>query len=145
MNKSLGAIIFVIVSLRFSMYLVFTGDLFWVWALFDLSTIFLIPYLASQDVLNFEGGLFKRTGMYFVVQFLGSALILYSIIVKWFTGSALYVEWVLIFGFIIKLGLFPFHFWVPRVFKHLSYGGIFVVGAVQKGFMVYVIPIESFV
>nr|YP_004300308.1 NADH dehydrogenase subunit 2 [Ostrea denselamellosa]ADE18737.1 NADH dehydrogenase subunit 2 [Ostrea denselamellosa] len=137
--SSFGSITFVLLSLTFSMCMIFALSLFWVWVMLDLSTIFLIPYLVCQGTSS--GRWYKGVAMYFVVQFMGSALILYSIMVFWITSLESYGEWALLIGFILKLGLFPMHFWVPRVFANLHYGGIFIVGAAQKVFMICAVPI----
>nr|YP_010826687.1 NADH dehydrogenase subunit 2 [Nanostrea pinnicola]UOU85768.1 NADH dehydrogenase subunit 2 [Nanostrea pinnicola] len=137
--SSFGSITFVLLSLMFSMFMIFALSLFWVWVMLDLSTIFLIPYLVCQG--SSSGRWYKGVAMYFVVQFMGSAFILYSIMVFWITSLESYGEWALLIGFILKLGLFPMHFWVPRVFANLHYGGIFIVGAAQKVFMICAVPI----
>nr|YP_010826700.1 NADH dehydrogenase subunit 2 [Planostrea pestigris]UOU85781.1 NADH dehydrogenase subunit 2 [Planostrea pestigris] len=137
--SSFGSIMFVLLSLMFSMFMMFALSLFWVWVMLDLSTIFLIPYLVCQGASS--GRWYKGVAMYFVVQFMGSALILYSIMVFWITSLESYGEWALLVGFMLKLGLFPVHFWVPRVFANLHYGGIFIVGAAQKVFMICAVPI----
>lgn len=137
--SSLGSILFVFLRLMFRLFIVFSPSLFWVWVILDLSTIFLIPYLVSKGVLATRW--YKGVAMYFVVQFIGSAMIFYSIIEIRLMRFAIYGEWALLFGFILKLGLFPFHFWVPRVFANMHYGGIFIVGAVQKVFIVCAVPI----
>lgn len=137
--SSLGRVTFVLLSLTFRVYIVFALRLFWVWVMLDLRTIFLIPFLVCQGASS--GRWYKGVAMYFVVQFMGRAIILYSIIIFWITGLESYGEWALIIGFVLKLGLFPTHFWVSRVFANLHYGGIFIVGAVQKVFMICAVPI----
>jgi NADH:ubiquinone oxidoreductase subunit 2 (subunit N) len=39
----------------------------------------------------------------------------------------------------VKLGLFPFDYWVPGVFKSCSYFGCFLVGVVQKLIPLYLL------
>lgn len=123
----------------FSLSIIFTLSLFWVWVILDLSTIFLIPFLVCQG--SSSGRWYKGVAIYFVVQFIGRALILYSVIVFWISRLEGYGEWALLIGFILKLGLFPMHFWVPRVFSNLHYGGIFIVGAAQKVFIICAVPV----
>nr|YP_008757799.1 NADH dehydrogenase subunit 2 [Ostrea lurida]AGM48343.1 NADH dehydrogenase subunit 2 [Ostrea lurida] len=136
--SSFGGIMFVVLSLMFSVFMIFSLSLFWVWVMLDLSTIFLIPYLVCQG--SSSGRWYKGVAMYFVVQFMGSALILYSVVTLSITSMQLYGEVLVLVGFMLKLGLFPMHFWVPRVFANLHYGGIFIVGALQKVFMICAVP-----
>ena len=60
------------------------------WVILDLSTIFLIPYLVSKGVLATRW--YKGVAMYFVVQFIGSAMIFYSIIEIRLMRFAIYGE-----------------------------------------------------
>ena len=137
--SSFGSILFVLLRLMFRLSIIFTLSLFWVWVMLDLSTIFLIPFLVCQG--SSTARWYKGVAIYFVVQFIGRALILYSVIVFWISRLESYGEWALLIGFVLKLGLFPMHFWVPRVFANLHYGGIFIVGAAQKVFMICAVPI----
>jgi NADH:ubiquinone oxidoreductase subunit 2 (subunit N) len=75
---------------------------------------------------------------YFVVQRVGSGLILVRFLLFGRSfGSSLSVlentaDIIMIAGFMVKLGVFPFHFWFPRVISMASWFSCFWLRVVQK-------------
>lgn len=66
---------------------------------------------------------------YFLVQVVGSIVVLGGALINLFYVGLFYVEGYLVgeltsflvgVGLIIKIGLVPFHFWVPRVMSGVS-------------------------
>nr|YP_009160544.1 NADH dehydrogenase subunit 2 [Crassostrea gasar]AKQ78434.1 NADH dehydrogenase subunit 2 [Crassostrea gasar] len=135
---SVGMILFLALGVFSSVMLVFVSELFWLWVMIDLSTIFLIPFLSAE--LEVKKSWYTGVATYFVVQFFGSASILYGILISWVYLIQDFHSWLIVWGFILKLGLVPFHLWVPRCFVNFHYGGIFIVGAAQKAFLVLAMP-----
>nr|YP_009262504.1 NADH dehydrogenase subunit 2 [Saccostrea kegaki]ANI87168.1 NADH dehydrogenase subunit 2 [Saccostrea kegaki] len=124
----------------FALLVDFVTSVFWVWVAMDLSTIFLIPFLCCGMSLTGMYRWYKGSATYFVVQFMGSASVLFSGLLLWepsFGGMGLVL---LITGFVLKLGLFPLHFWVPRAFMNFHYPGIYLTGVIQKIFLILAIP-----
>jgi len=74
----------------------------------------------------------ESTIKYFIVQVVGSCFLLVGILIISFHGFALMAEPCILMGIAIKLGIFPFHFWVPRVMSTLSWFSCFVVSIIQK-------------
>lgn len=99
--------------------------------------------IARGSGLEIEGSI-----KYFIIQSVGRLLIFVScFMIRVFSEN--FIEftirrkvglrrlhlraWVMfLLGFYLKLGLFPFDFWVPRVFKSSSYIGCFLMRAPQK-------------
>lgn len=74
----------------------------------------------------------ERTIKYFIVQVLGSLCFLLGVMVGCggvFLGSELIL---MVVGLCFKVGLFPFHFWVPAVISQVSWWGCFIIGVFQK-------------
>jgi len=70
---------------------------------------------------------------YFIFQCLGSLFVFISFLIL--VARKLLVLMFFnffILGFLIKLGLFPFHFWVPSVIRKISWMNCFFIGWVQK-------------
>ena len=63
---------------------------------------------------------------YFLIQVISGLLYLESIV------SSLNLEWLLVIAILLKLGLAPFHFWVPHVFVGLAYPMLGVVSTLIK-------------
>lgn len=89
---------------------------------------------------------------YFLIQGLGGIIIFFSLFrFSYFCvpgcisftvlrGVHHQVIWVfLLIGVLMKLGLFPFDYWVPGVFKNCSYFSCVLIGVVQKFIPVYLL------
>jgi len=89
----------------------------------ELSLISLLPIITIQKGLVRS----ERSIKYFLVQACASAIILFSGINLFFLNKVDYFPLILLrFGLVIKLGIFPLHFWVipvikGRKFKHLLF------------------------
>lgn len=101
-------------------------DWFLVWLRFEISLIGFLPLFTISNLVVLEG-LVK----YFLVQGRGSALFLISVLEWNFSLSGLF-DVFLPLSMCLKLGLFPFFYWVPAVMSTLSWFGCFVLRTVQK-------------
>nr|YP_003345458.1 NADH dehydrogenase subunit 2 [Crassostrea hongkongensis]ABY26711.1 NADH dehydrogenase subunit 2 [Crassostrea hongkongensis]ACD35453.1 NADH dehydrogenase subunit 2 [Crassostrea hongkongensis]ACL80181.1 NADH dehydrogenase subunit 2 [Crassostrea hongkongensis]ACL80193.1 NADH dehydrogenase subunit 2 [Crassostrea hongkongensis]ACO40172.1 NADH dehydrogenase subunit 2 [Crassostrea hongkongensis] len=137
----LSMIVFLVLSIMSSIVMMFVSSLFWVWVMTDMSTIFMIPFLSAES--RPKKSWFTGVATYFIIQFFGSVMILFGMVVEWAFSANSLCSFVMCLGFSLKLGLVPFHFWVARSFMYLHYGGIFVVGAGQKVFVVACVPMFS--
>nr|YP_009445987.1 NADH dehydrogenase subunit 2 [Saccostrea mytiloides]ANY59981.1 NADH dehydrogenase subunit 2 [Saccostrea mytiloides] len=140
MYYSLAGMLFMMLGVYFALLVNFVTSVFWVWVAMDLSTIFLVPFLCCGMSLTGMYQWYKGSATYFVVQFMGSASVLYSGLLLWepsFGGMGLMF---LATGFILKLGLFPLHFWVPRAFVNFHYPGIYLTGVIQKFILILAMP-----
>nr|YP_004222547.1 NADH dehydrogenase subunit 2 [Micromelo undatus]ABK92265.1 NADH dehydrogenase subunit 2 [Micromelo undatus] len=100
------------------------------WAGMEISFLGVIPLLfvgTGYMSLNKEAGM-----KYFCIQAMGSALLLLG-------GLLLYQElvvslglWVILLGLLLKLGIFPGHFWVPSVASGVSWAALFLLLTWQK-------------
>uniref|UniRef100_UPI00315CD5CF NADH dehydrogenase subunit 2 n=1 Tax=Glauconome virens TaxID=457868 RepID=UPI00315CD5CF len=92
-----------------------------------------LTFMGSVGVLGgFTMGESESLVKYFVVQVVGSCFILVFIM---FMVSGLlmwFLDLFFMMGLLLKLGLFPFHVWVPGVASELSWMGCFLVLVVQK-------------
>lgn len=78
---------------------------------------------------------------YFIFQSLGSILIFFSFVII-SCGGLLSIWRGSVRGFVgilIKLGIFPFHFWVPSVIGLISWKSCFLIGWIQKVGPLYVL------
>nr|AOY34887.1 NADH dehydrogenase subunit 2 [Clithon retropictum] len=109
------------------------------WAGLEINLIGFVPILLYRG-MSVES---ESTMKYLVIQALGSSLLLFGSLnvfgesQGWgFTdlGSfSLSVSCVVIFfGLMMKLGVFPFHFWLPSVMSGLSWFGCMVLATWQK-------------
>nr|AMA07343.2 NADH dehydrogenase subunit 2 [Diodora graeca] len=118
-----------------------------VWVGMEVSLIGFIPVICGNSVFGRGGtGASESAMKYFVVQAIGSSLVLvgsfavFSVSKMWDCGvlgnSMLYLVYLgpllVVFGFGVKLGVFPFHFWVPSVMSGMGWFGCLVLAGLQK-------------
>lgn len=89
--------------------------IFGAWVAIELSFIGVVGLLGGSRYDERE-----RLVKYFVVQVIGSSLLMASIVFLLRGCFLSLVEVVFLLGLFLKLGLFPFHFWVPRVIRGLT-------------------------
>nr|YP_010713523.1 NADH dehydrogenase subunit 2 [Lyncina vitellus]WDA98655.1 NADH dehydrogenase subunit 2 [Lyncina vitellus] len=110
-----------------------------IWAGLEINLIGFLPILVYQKSMSESESAVK----YFVVQALGSSLLifgslnLYSLSFTWETlvssniGPSVSL-FILIMGLFVKLGLFPFHFWLPSVMAGLPWLSCLLLATWQK-------------
>nr|YP_010472551.1 NADH dehydrogenase subunit 2 [Erronea errones]YP_010713640.1 NADH dehydrogenase subunit 2 [Erronea caurica]UVG40736.1 NADH dehydrogenase subunit 2 [Erronea errones]WDA98772.1 NADH dehydrogenase subunit 2 [Erronea caurica] len=110
-----------------------------IWAGLEINLIGFLPILVYQKSMSESESAVK----YFVVQALGSSLLifgslnLYSLSFTWEmlipgnTSSTISL-FILIMGLFVKLGLFPFHFWLPSVMAGLPWLSCLLLATWQK-------------
>nr|QHD26830.1 NADH dehydrogenase subunit 2 [Hemifusus tuba] len=110
-----------------------------IWAGLEINLIGFLPMLVYQKSVSESQSAVK----YFIVQALGSSflifgsLIMFSMSFTWDTGAAMnnlsiLGLVVLMSGLCIKLGLFPFHYWLPGVMAGLSWFSCLLLATWQK-------------
>nr|YP_010393026.1 NADH dehydrogenase subunit 2 [Xylophaga dorsalis]UPX88888.1 NADH dehydrogenase subunit 2 [Xylophaga dorsalis] len=104
---------------------IMSGGLLGVWVGLECGFLGVVSLLAGDSSYENEGCM-----KYFVFQSVGSGVLFIGfIIMEGGTGYSIY--WILL-GLILKLGLFPFHFWVPAVLSLSSWFGCYVISLWQK-------------
>nr|AKE36675.1 NADH dehydrogenase subunit 2 [Meretrix lamarckii] len=92
--------------------------------------------------VNFLGAICFMSGVYveesesvmkyFIIQVVGSCFLILGLLMLLYGEFLVLVESFSMMGLAIKLGIFPFHFWVPGVMSSLSWFSCFVISVVQK-------------
>lgn len=109
-----------------------------VWAGLEINLIGFLPVLVYQKrILERESAV-----KYFVIQALGSRflmfgrLISFNLRLSWesltIRTSRLRCLLILLIGLILKIGVFPFHFWFPGVIRGLRWFSCLLLGTWQK-------------
>nr|YP_006576420.1 NADH dehydrogenase subunit 2 [Semele scabra]AEV94314.1 NADH dehydrogenase subunit 2 [Semele scabra] len=128
-------LIFSLLSLGGVIFVVFSSGLIGVWVSLELSFFGFLPILNGSTVAENEGGV-----KYFIVQGVGSAVMLVGFLLMvgdrflFFNnfGVGVVVDLMVVSGFMIKLGVFPFHFWFPSVMSVSSWFSCFWLSVTQK-------------
>nr|YP_006576073.1 NADH dehydrogenase subunit 2 [Membranipora grandicella]AEH99602.1 NADH dehydrogenase subunit 2 [Membranipora grandicella] len=111
---------FFMIMIIMSLFMVFSStNWFMLWLSMETALLGFLPlfnYTNSEETMT----LIK----YFILQSSGSILFLAGLITS---NSSLFMS-----GLLMKLGLFPFFFWVPSVLKSISWAGILMLTTLQK-------------
>lgn len=110
---------------------------FGVWFGLELNLIAFIPVIAGQrTTLEIESCV-----KYFLAQGVGSGLLMLGGVGIWITGATFRVSgpvncnyfWaVIVIGLLLKLGVAPFHFWVPGTMANISWVACLLLRTIQK-------------
>jgi len=123
---------FIIILFRGTIISISSINWVYVWMGLEINLLSFIPLLVC-GVSELE---VERSLKYFLVQALGSSFVLFgcfSVINYPHVILSIYMRnIILLFSFIIKLGIFPFHFWLPRVMGGLSWISCLLLAVWQK-------------
>nr|YP_006576396.1 NADH dehydrogenase subunit 2 [Hiatula diphos]YP_009642896.1 NADH dehydrogenase subunit 2 [Hiatula acuta]AEV94290.1 NADH dehydrogenase subunit 2 [Hiatula diphos]QCQ20460.1 NADH dehydrogenase subunit 2 [Hiatula acuta] len=128
-------IVFFVMSLLGTILVLLSSGLLGMWICLELGFFGFIPLLNGKTVGENESAV-----KYFVVQSIGSGLLLFSFLI--ISGDYLMLEVsstqrvlseiVMVLGFMVKLGVFPMHFWFPSVMSSASWLSCFWLSITQK-------------
>nr|AXA45315.1 NADH dehydrogenase subunit 2 [Marshallena sp. MNHN IM 2013-9821] len=109
-----------------------------IWAGLEINLIGFLPLLVYQKKISESESAVK----YFVIQALGSSLLIFgslmvfSLSFTWDIHESFNLKYlglpVLVSGLCIKLGLFPFHYWLPSAMAGLSWFSCLLLATWQK-------------
>nr|ATZ70227.1 NADH dehydrogenase subunit 2 [Conus crotchii]ATZ70721.1 NADH dehydrogenase subunit 2 [Conus crotchii] len=109
-----------------------------IWAGLEMNLIGFLPMLIYQKKISESESAVK----YFIVQALGSSLLIFGSLLSFSTSfswdvmsgsmSGILGLCVLVSGLSVKLGMFPFHYWVPSVMAGLSWVSCMFLATWQK-------------
>nr|YP_009944379.1 NADH dehydrogenase subunit 2 [Ectenagena elongata]QFG38767.1 NADH dehydrogenase subunit 2 [Ectenagena elongata] len=107
---------------------IYSVGLLGMWVGMELSFFGAIGVLGGSSVEEVEG-----IQKYFIIQVFSSIFLLigFLLVINFYKGGWL-VEFIMMVGLMMKLGLFPFYFWIPSVMGVISWVGCFVVSVIQK-------------
>nr|AGH15603.1 NADH dehydrogenase subunit 2 [Mactra antiquata] len=118
----------------FGVFLALEGEsMFSVWMGMEVSFLGVLFLMSGETEEEVES-----TMKYFIIQVISSHLFLLSvlsIVGGWWVLESPYL---MVTSLLIKLGVFPFHFWVPSVVSQMSYFSLILVSAVQKMIPIWV-------
>nr|YP_009353832.1 NADH dehydrogenase subunit 2 [Euciroa cf. queenslandica STW-2017]AQZ26122.1 NADH dehydrogenase subunit 2 [Euciroa cf. queenslandica STW-2017] len=102
-----------------------------VWVGMEMNMLGVLPmFMGAYSTVEVEASI-----KYYIVQVTGSLLLVLGIFMMGGTSldtmCALYSP-LLVVGIMIKLGMFPFHFWVPSVMSGISWMGASMLSTIQK-------------
>uniref|UniRef100_A0AB39A606 NADH-ubiquinone oxidoreductase chain 2 n=1 Tax=Chaetopterus qiani TaxID=3230731 RepID=A0AB39A606_9ANNE len=98
-----------------------------VWCGLEYNLISFIPILMTSPSTKSTEAAIK----YFIVQALASIILLLSSMIMKFNVS-IYMQLFILLSLMVKMGVAPFHQWVPNVISSISWGNLFLMLSWQK-------------
>nr|YP_006883208.1 hypothetical protein D230_mgp10 [Crassostrea sp. DB1]AEX37756.1 hypothetical protein [Crassostrea sp. DB1] len=141
-HESLSVVLFLMMGIVTSVAMLSEWDLFWEWVLVETMIFLVIPLLLVKGSSR-GSATFWSPGVvaYFSAQCAGAVLILFGLFVHSTMSAELTGSCLACAGYALKLGLFPFNFWVKLSFKEFHYMGVFISGFAQKLYIVPMVPL----
>nr|ALS46267.1 NADH dehydrogenase subunit 2 [Glycera americana] len=104
----------------------------YVWMGFEINLMSFIPMILQSNSNQETEAAVK----YFLIQALGSSLILLSSLSLMFNPYSIFssnlMMFMLMFALMIKMGAAPFHFWLPQVMSSISWVSCMILATWQK-------------
>nr|UJH93342.1 NADH dehydrogenase subunit 2 [Chamelea striatula] len=97
------------------------------WVGVELNFLGALCYMCSGSMGESESAM-----KYFVVQVFGSCVLILGVMMMMNYCFVELTNYMILLGVLVKLGVFPFYFWIPSVMSGLSWFGCFVVSVIQK-------------
>nr|AWV83809.1 NADH dehydrogenase subunit 2 [Tettigades auropilosa]AWV83822.1 NADH dehydrogenase subunit 2 [Tettigades auropilosa]AWV83835.1 NADH dehydrogenase subunit 2 [Tettigades auropilosa] len=96
------------------------------WLGIEINLISFLPIMTDSSSIYSSESMIS----YFIIQSMGSSLLFLSIILL--DGYFVFIEYLIVFSLMIKIGCPPFHMWFPSVMEGLSWKNCFILSTVQK-------------
>lgn len=106
-----------------------SSNIILIWLRLEIGVFSFLPIISSSSQTAFS------TAKYFFIQRIGSVIVLTSS----FYGSMTFSIRLIVIALILKLGIVPFHFWLPRLVNSLQTKEILVLLVWQKVAPLFVI------
>nr|WAK83091.1 NADH dehydrogenase subunit 2 [Janus sp.] len=126
-------LIFYLILIMSTLIAISTQSWIIIWMMLEINLMTFMPIM--NNLMNKTNYLFK----YFIVQTTSSSTFLMSIILMWslqFNNYTMinyqFLEWLMTFAMMLKLGLTPFHWWYIEIMMSLTWMNIFLMSSWQK-------------
>nr|YP_009491817.1 NADH dehydrogenase subunit 2 [Dosinia altior]AWI67986.1 NADH dehydrogenase subunit 2 [Dosinia altior] len=125
--SSISSFVSLIVTLMGVMISMVSLNMLGLWVGVELNFLGAVCFMSGVSVEESESVM-----KYFIIQVFGSCFFILGFLMMMNCCFVSVVKFVILLGVLVKLGVFPFHFWVPSVMSGLSWFGCFIVSVVQK-------------
>ena len=112
-----------------------------IWIGLEINLISFLPLMLESDSNISSSNIIK----YFLIQTITSLIILFSIIGFNLKFSPLRINRLFLISLFVKIGLPPYHFWLPSVIQSISWINCLILSTVQKfGPLLLILAIHQF-
>nr|BAJ24452.1 NADH dehydrogenase subunit 2 [Pulchriphyllium giganteum] len=98
------------------------------WMAMEINLMSFMPMMMTKNSLPSK----EASLTYYVIQTMASMLLMMSIITKTVLILANLYDMMIISALMMKMGVFPFHFWLPKTMEGLSWNNCLLMMTIQK-------------
>nr|YP_009306436.1 NADH dehydrogenase subunit 2 [Ricania speculum]AOP19357.1 NADH dehydrogenase subunit 2 [Ricania speculum] len=96
------------------------------WMMMEINLMAFLPILTKSKSMK------DQPMKYFIIQSLASSMMLMSMLMNSMTESPLSASIMLMSSLLMKMGLIPFHMWVPMIMKTMTWENCLIIMTIQK-------------
>nr|YP_011021632.1 NADH dehydrogenase subunit 2 [Paraschizogynium plumachela]WQM21763.1 NADH dehydrogenase subunit 2 [Paraschizogynium plumachela] len=115
------------------------NNMFYIWLLLEINMMMFIPLMKSNNTIFFSSMI-----KYFIIQSIGSSLLFLSLTLSYqnmFNNMNMNI--LVNLSMIMKLGMFPFHMWLPQICEGMSWASNIILLTMQKFIPLFVMSFSS--
>uniref|UniRef100_UPI0030DF5CE9 NADH dehydrogenase subunit 2 n=1 Tax=Chauliops quaternaria TaxID=2936723 RepID=UPI0030DF5CE9 len=102
------------------------------WMGMEMNLMAFIPFISKNKNLKSS----RAMMMYFIAQSIGSIMFLFAILMNSFIMAPImmneYIKTAMMIGLLIKLGMAPFHSWIPEMMSNINWNEMMIMMTWQK-------------
>nr|YP_010274405.1 NADH dehydrogenase subunit 2 [Pochazia guttifera]UJT96849.1 NADH dehydrogenase subunit 2 [Pochazia guttifera] len=103
-----------------------TSSMLMIWTMMEINLMSFLPIMTKSKSMK------DQPMKYFIVQSLASSIMLMSMLMNSMTETPLGSSIMLMSSLLMKMGLLPFHMWVPMIMKPMTWENCFILMTMQK-------------
>lgn len=123
---NISKIIFIKITLLRTIIVLSSNNILFSWIRLEVNFISFIPIIRKRKKIS------DQTIKYLIIQRSSSSIILISILINSTIESPLNCRTILIIRILIKIGIIPFHLWLPNLMQTLSWNRCLLLSTWQK-------------
>nr|WOW99061.1 NADH dehydrogenase subunit 2 [Kinnaridae sp.] len=117
---------FLIIMILSVMIMFSSNNWIYSWMMLEINFFFMIPFLSTNKIMT------DQLMKFFIIQSISSSLLLFTVTFCSITENLIYQNILLMTSLSTKMGLMPFHFWLPSLINYSSWENCFLMFTLQK-------------
>nr|WQB38556.1 NADH dehydrogenase subunit 2 [Acanalonia sp.] len=103
-----------------------SNTIFTAWVMMEINFMSFLPLMSKSKKMT------DQPMKYFIIQSLSSSLMLMSIMVNSIMEAPLTESMLMLTSMMMKIGLIPFHLWMPSIMQNMSWENCMIFTTIQK-------------
>nr|YP_009945368.1 NADH dehydrogenase subunit 2 [Pochazia shantungensis]QOE55902.1 NADH dehydrogenase subunit 2 [Pochazia shantungensis] len=103
-----------------------TSSMLMIWTMMEINLMSFLPIMTKSKSMK------DQPMKFFIIQSLASSMMLMSMLINSMTETPLSSSIMLMSSLLMKMGLLPFHMWVPMIMKPMTWENCFILMTMQK-------------